>query len=72
MTEENSVENNLSEEDALKLEILQYNYWEHFKFEKDISMVLPVNHPKRVNARRHSNELLEEIHKIKNKNASSK
>lgn len=50
-----------------KLELLQYSYWEHFKFEKDIAFVLPIDHPKRVKMRHHTNQILEEIHKIQNK-----
>lgn len=49
-------------EDKIRQEILQYNYWEHFKFEKDIAMVLPLDHPKRTAVRKHINELSEQIH----------
>ena len=31
-----------------KLEILEANYWEHYKTAKDISFYLPIEHPKRV------------------------
>lgn len=31
-----------------KQEILQYSYWEHYKLAKDLSFVLPLNHPRRV------------------------
>lgn len=30
-------------------EILTANYWEHFKFAKELAMYLPINHPKRIN-----------------------
>lgn len=51
----------------LELEILQANYLEHFKFEKDLSLILPVDHPKRVKLRKHTDEILQQIHKLKNK-----
>jgi len=31
---------------TIKIEILQYSYWEHFKALKDISLILPIEHPK--------------------------
>jgi len=46
----------------IRLEILAYSYWEHFKFEKDMARVLPLDHPRRVELRKHSNELLAELH----------
>lgn len=30
-----------------KLEILQASYWEHFKYDKDLALILPIEHPKR-------------------------
>jgi hypothetical protein len=45
----------------IKLEILQYSYWEHFKYAKDLALVLPLNHPKRIKAEQVMNELLKEI-----------
>jgi len=50
----------------LQLQIMQYNYWEHFKFEKDLAMVLPVDHPKRVSMRKATQDLLDKIHTFKN------
>ena len=51
----------------LELEILQYSYWEHFKYEKDLSLTLPLKHPKRVKLLNEINEMLEKIHQLKNK-----
>ena len=31
----------------IKVEILEYSYWEHFKALKDIALILPIEHPKR-------------------------
>ena len=52
--------------DILKLEIMQYNYWEHYKFEKDISMALPLDNPKRIMMRKATQDLLTEIHALSN------
>lgn len=50
----------------IQLEILNYNYWEHYKFEKDLAMVLPLTHPKRVKMRIETQKILEQIQKLKN------
>jgi hypothetical protein len=52
----------------IKLEILEYSYWEHFKYAKDISMVLPVNNPKRLRVEEELNKMIKLIHEIKNNN----
>lgn len=49
----------------IELQILEYNYWEHFKHAKDLAMVLPVGHPKRLEVEKHLNELQEKISKMK-------
>jgi len=48
-----------------KLEILEFNYWEHFKLSKDLSLVLPLNHPRRVKIDKSMNELLAKINLLK-------
>ena len=30
------------------LNILQANYWEHLKWAKELSYILPIDHPKRI------------------------
>lgn len=45
----------------MKLEILQYSYWEHFKFAKDLALILPLNHPKRIKVENEMNKILEQI-----------
>lgn len=42
-------------------EILQYNYWEHFKKAKDISLIYPPEHPKRIELQKNIDELLAKI-----------
>ena len=49
----------------IRMELLQYSYWEHIKFAKDLSFVLPLNHPKRVKIEREINKIIKEIHEIK-------
>jgi hypothetical protein len=48
------------------LEILEFNYWEHFKVQKDLSLILPLNHPRRISIEKSMNDLLEKINLIKN------
>lgn len=50
---------------SLEVQILQYNYWEHFKALKDISLVLPINHPIRVELEKATNDILKKIQKLK-------
>lgn len=54
--------------DKLKIEIMEYNYWEHFKFLKDISLILPIDHPKRVLLEKNINEILSELQELKKEN----
>jgi hypothetical protein len=48
-----------------KLVILEYNYWEHFKYAKDIAMVLPHGHPTRISLETKLNEYIKEINELK-------
>ncbi len=50
---------------AIELELLEANYWEHFKFAKDLSLYLPLNHPKRIKIESELNEMITIIQKIK-------
>jgi hypothetical protein len=51
--------------DDIKLELLQYSYWEHFKQAKDLALVLPLNHPKRKEIEKELSEMLKKIQKLK-------
>lgn len=51
--------------DELKIEILEYSYWEHFKALKDIALILPIEHPKRKKLEKAINEILKELHELK-------
>lgn len=50
----------------IKLEILESSYQEHFKYAKDISMFLPLNHPKRKKLEAEMASMITEINKMKN------
>ena len=50
-----------------RVEILEANYWEHFKMAKDMSLYLPIDHPKRVNLEIEINKMLKKIHELKRK-----
>jgi hypothetical protein len=52
------------------IEILEYSYWEHFKALKDISLILPLNHPKRKKFEKTTNEILKELQDLKKLNDS--
>ena len=49
---------------SIELEILQYSYWEHFKVAKDLSFILPIEHPKRVELQNTINSLIVEIKNV--------
>jgi len=50
----------------IELELLQYSYWEHYKFAKDLSFVLPLNHPKRIKIEKELNNILKQIQNLNN------
>jgi hypothetical protein len=51
----------------IRLEILEYSYWEHFKMAKDIALVLPIDNPKRKKLEKEVNKMATEINEIKQK-----
>ena len=51
----------------IRLQILEYSYWEHFKALKDISLILPITHPKRKLLDKEVDNLQNEIIRLKNK-----
>ena len=53
------------ERDHIRLEILQGSHLEHYKAERDLSMVLPIDHPKRMAVRKSAEELGSTISKLK-------
>lgn len=38
-------------------EILKANYWEHFKFAKELALIYPIDHPKRRRIEKHIQEI---------------
>lgn len=51
----------------IQLEILEGNYWEHFKFAKDLALIFPVDDPKRKKIEVEMNSMLDKINEIKKK-----
>jgi len=49
---------------TIELEILQASQAEHFKYAKELSMYLPVEHPKRIAAEKEHNKIIKQIDKI--------
>lgn len=50
----------------IEQEILQYNYWEHFKAAKELSRILGMEHPRRKEIEKTMNELLLKINSTTN------
>ncbi len=49
----------------IKLEILNYQYWEYFKYCKDLRLTLRHGHPKIIRLENELNEILKEIQNIR-------
>lgn len=49
----------------LTLNIMQLNYWEHFKYAKDLALVYHPSHPKRIQVEKILNSLITKINKLK-------
>lgn len=47
-----------------RLEILNANYWQHYKAAQELAGFLDLNHPRRVAIEIELNKLLTEIHKL--------
>lgn len=56
----------------IKREILTTSYWEHFKYAKDLAMMLPLGHPKRVKAEQAVNDIQSELKALNTGNASNR
>ncbi len=50
-----------------ELEILRYNYWEHFKYAKELSLILGIDHPKRKAVIIEMNNMAKEIERLTNR-----
>ncbi len=48
----------------IELEILQFNYWEHFNAAKNLALILPVEHPRRKAIEKEMNVILKRIHEL--------
>ena len=45
----------------IERELLQCSYWEHHKFAKDLALILPIDHPKRVRIEKELNKIIAEL-----------
>lgn len=54
------------------LEILEANYWEHYKYAKDLAQFLPLNNPKRLLLEKEMSKMIEEINNKKKEDATIK
>jgi len=57
---------------SLELEILKASYWEHYKYEKDLAYILPLDDPKRVKILEKVNKMSEQIRELENKQKDKK
>jgi len=48
----------------IELEILKYNYWEHFKLAKDLSLILPLDNTKRKELNSELEKQIDKINKL--------
>lgn len=48
-----------------KLEILEANYWEHYKVAKDLSLTYNPENPKRIKLENTMNDMLKQINELK-------
>lgn len=48
---------------TMKQEILKYSYWEHFNYAKQLALVLPIDHPKRIKIEEELNKIQSQITK---------
>lgn len=51
--------------DEIKVQILESNYWEHYKFAKDMAFYLPIDHPKRLLLEEELNKMIKELNELK-------
>ena len=56
---------NTSDVNDNEIEILEYSYWEHFRFAKDIALILPIEHPKRKKVEDELNRLQKRLQELK-------
>ena len=45
----------------IRLELLKFSYWEHFKMAKDLALVLSIDHPKRKAIEKEVNDISDKI-----------
>lgn len=50
----------------IQLEILEANYWEHFKMAKDLALIFPINNQKRKLIEKTIDSLQIKIEKLRN------
>ena len=55
---------------SIRLELLEYSYWEHFKMAKDLEKMLPLDHPKRIKIENELNKIALEMAELEKKQKS--
>lgn len=54
-------------DNSIAEEILKSSYEEHFKYAKDIALILPIDHPKRIKIQKELNIISDKIQNINKK-----
>ncbi len=50
----------------MELQILEANYWEHFKYAKDLALFMQPDSPKRIAIQAEMDAMIEKINQLKN------
>lgn len=59
-------------DEQIRLEILRFSHYEHFKAETELSKVLGADDPKRIRLAKATSEILGDIHKMQDKKKPKK
>lgn len=56
----------------IQLEILEFSYWEHFKAAKDLALIYPIGHHKRISLEKEIDKLVTTLQQHKNETTQPK
>ena len=50
----------------IKIELLRASFSEHFKYAKELGLIVPINNPRRLRIEKEGNKIQEELNKLLN------
>ena len=53
---------------SIRLELLEYSYWEHFGMAKSLANILPIDHPKRLRIENELKKIIAEMEEVSKNN----